>query len=249
MFASPGKSPLPGEAVVARSKRCTRKLIRIFALFTGDSSAARFTPSSEYLSRSPGLSMRSMASASFSLSPRGTRSPAVPSEVTNSGPPPCASVVITGQPTLMASDSTWANPSSSEASTKAQAWAANCSGSCTHPIASAQSLRQSCWILLIASWRPGPSPTIRSRASCRVRTSANASISRSSRFQGVILEVFTKTGMAVLFSHGWGGDSNETANFGIGGGTTCTSDGWSRHQRIMSSFVVGDGARRASAKR
>ena len=61
----------------------------------------------------------------------------MPLSVTKRGPPPCASVVMTGQPTLMASVSTCAKPSSSEGSTKAHARAANCSGSSTHPTVSA----------------------------------------------------------------------------------------------------------------
>ena len=65
-----------------------------------------------------------MASASLAGSLRGARRPYLPSSVTKRGPPPSESAVITGQPTLIASVSTCANPSSSEECTSAHAWAA-----------------------------------------------------------------------------------------------------------------------------
>ena len=97
--------------------------------------------------------------------------------------------------------------------TNAQARAANASGSSTHPTVSA--LRADAEPLDPRGGLAGPAPRRRQQpTSCRGRSSAKASMSKSSRFHGVILEVFTNTGGPSPASQGCGGEARFRANSG-----------------------------------
>ncbi len=135
-----------------------------------------------------------MASASAPRSPRGTSRPVAAALVTKRGPPPRASVVITGQPTLMASVRTCAKPSSSEGSTNAHARAAYCKRVVDPADRLGVSLKPEPPDPVVGVRAARPVADDQQAGAPLLRTSAKASTSRSRRFQYVMFEVLTNTG-------------------------------------------------------
>ena len=82
---------------------------------------------------------------------------------------------------------------------------------------------------------PTPSPTMSKRTSAVRQRSAKASISRSSLFHGIRLEICTNVGGSPSRSHGCGRVSSGPGKGGIGLGTRPTNSGARPHQRRVSS--------------